>query len=339
MTRVVKKESDDSLTDSRQDAVIDQVERNSSNQAAAQHAQQIRERREREQGQEPNANHPLEAVKGTAFVQGEGDASAVSSDDVRQGALGDCWFLASMIAVAQANPDAISDLIESLGGGLFNVTLYVDNEETGQLEAQTVEVSAEFPTNEDGTLANVTSDDIDGQGNREMWPMLLEKAAAILIGGDYNNLNRDAPVRGLRLLTGEGTVLQNTETPEKIGYNKPVDEWGESANIVAYLAAMLDNGSAITAMISIGQGSKAGLGSSSAVRTNAVPGDYDSDLLIMPDGHAYAVIGADVESQTVTVQNPYERDKFAYGNRIATMSIEVFRDYFSRVAVTGNLRD
>jgi hypothetical protein len=52
------------------------------------------------------------AVKGTAFITGTDDGEHdVSSTDVAQGQLANCYFMAAMMAVARANPQAIKDLI------------------------------------------------------------------------------------------------------------------------------------------------------------------------------------------------------------------------------------
>ncbi len=61
----------------------------------------------------------------TAFVQGSGDEHVVDPMDVDQGSLGDCYFVASMAAVARANPDAIKELLVDNGDGTFDVTLYI----------------------------------------------------------------------------------------------------------------------------------------------------------------------------------------------------------------------
>ena len=51
-------------------------------------------------------------TNGVAFVQGEGDAHEVDPHDVNQGALGDCYLIAGMAAVARADPEAIKNAIK-----------------------------------------------------------------------------------------------------------------------------------------------------------------------------------------------------------------------------------
>lgn len=88
----------------------------------------------------------------------------ISSDDIEQGGLGDCWWLAGFGSVADADPDAIRDMIKPNSNGTYTV---------------------EFP---DGESVTVTPDVVLGEnGSPEfadpgsdavMWPAILEKAYA-----------------------------------------------------------------------------------------------------------------------------------------------------------------
>jgi Calpain family cysteine protease len=48
--------------------------------------------------------------------------------DIQQGALGDCYLLASLAEVAKQNPSAISSMITDNGNGTYGVRFYVDGE-------------------------------------------------------------------------------------------------------------------------------------------------------------------------------------------------------------------
>jgi Ca2+-binding RTX toxin-like protein len=57
-------------------------------------------------------------------------ASGPTAADVVQGQLGDCWWLSTLAAVAQAKPDVIRRSISDLGDGSFAVRLYQDGQPT-----------------------------------------------------------------------------------------------------------------------------------------------------------------------------------------------------------------
>ena len=52
--------------------------------------------------------------------------NGVNPDDVSQGALGDCWYIASLQAVARSNPRIIEEAITDNGNGTYTVRLYHD---------------------------------------------------------------------------------------------------------------------------------------------------------------------------------------------------------------------
>src|SRR5262245_40584401 len=50
-------------------------------------------------------------LPGDAFIQGFGDANEIDANDVGQGQLGDCYLMASMVALAHSDPQRIRNLI------------------------------------------------------------------------------------------------------------------------------------------------------------------------------------------------------------------------------------
>ncbi len=92
--------------------------------------------------------------KGIPFVKGEGDEHAVDANDVKQGALGDCYLIAGMAAVARANPKAIQDLIKDNNDGTFDVTLYLRSSQYGRpRKAMTTTVDAQLAVKSAGQAA------------------------------------------------------------------------------------------------------------------------------------------------------------------------------------------
>lgn len=136
---------------------------------------------------EGHENISYRTVAGPVVVDG------VEMSDAKQGYLGDCWFVASMMSLARTNPEIIESAIVDNGDGTYDVTLYDDGKPV------VVTVSNELPTVAEGDPAYADND----SSTRELWPMLLEKAAAQHLGGDYEDIVGDKPERGLELLTGK----------------------------------------------------------------------------------------------------------------------------------------
>ncbi|MFT4625856.1 MAG: hypothetical protein ACI8PZ_004527 [Myxococcota bacterium] len=151
---------------------------------------------------------------GTAFVQGADDDHAVDPNDAKQGALGDCYLIAGMIAVARANPESIADLIVDNGDGTFDVTLHIRESRYGKPKAVVTTIDGRIPAKASGSpLYAKTGDSAEGQ--TELWPALLEKAVAqqkgsydLISGG---NIATDFQFHGAsELLTGKDEGYMST---------------------------------------------------------------------------------------------------------------------------------
>ena len=114
---------------------------------------------------------------GTAFVRGEGDKHAVDANDVKQGALGDCYLIAGMASVARASPEAIEDLIHDNNDGTFDVSLFLRPDRYSRPRRVTTTVDSRLAVKSSGRpLYAGLGDTTDGQD--EIWAPLIEKALA-----------------------------------------------------------------------------------------------------------------------------------------------------------------
>ncbi len=107
-------------------------------------------------------------VDGQLFVDG------VSSRDVVQGSIANCYLVAALSAVAEQSPEVIEDAIRDNGDGTFTVRFYEPT------------YGGRFPPNEvfvtvDGQLPTTGGTSLQyakGQDRSELWVPLIEKAYA-----------------------------------------------------------------------------------------------------------------------------------------------------------------
>lgn len=115
----------------------------------------------------------------------------LDASDITQGALGDCYFLAAVSAIAE-KPERLRRLFlvtENTGNGLFAVALCLN----GIWEEIILDDFA--PVTQDNRLA------FNSSGAEELWVVLLEKAWAKVHGG-YLNIEAGLTREALRDLTG-----------------------------------------------------------------------------------------------------------------------------------------
>lgn len=160
------------------------------------------------------------------FTKGKGDATDVHWNDVSQGALGDCYFMAAIGAVAKANPAALKKLIKGPDSkGNYEVTMYIDGALFSSRKAKKVTITPEFLVDKNGNPIYAKAGDV------EMWVMLLEKAYAILrkeekywdlrvsgLDDGYNKLKGGFGEEGIEVLTGKeaSTLWIKNLSDEKI---------------------------------------------------------------------------------------------------------------------------
>jgi hypothetical protein len=243
-------------------------------------------------------------ANGRAFVQGSDDEHVVNPNDVAQGALGDCYFLAGMAAVARANPDAIERLVHDNQDGTFDVTLHV--RQGVRVVPVTKTVDARLPVKTtDSPLYAKTGDRSDG--GTEMWPALLEKALAMhkdsydqISGG---NIAEGFPFYGAtELLTGKQERYQPTES---------FDE----DSLLLEIAVALEAGQPVTV------DSRNMTGDEAMIREATAQNVYGN--------HAYAPVSVDLDQRTVQLQNPWG------SSHVEELPIEKLKEWYRGVRIGG----
>ena len=99
--------------------------------------------------------------------------------DIRQGSVGDCYFLASLASMADTNPDSIRQMITPLGDGTYAVRFYRNGSPVY------LRLDASLPVTSGGSLVYAR---LSASG--EMWVPLLEKAYAFFRtgAGSYSSI-------------------------------------------------------------------------------------------------------------------------------------------------------
>lgn len=150
------------------------------------------------------ALYPLRRYSGPLFVSGP------TSSDVRQGAIGDCYFPAAVAAVAHQMPKVIEDAITeqrnaTTGEREFAVRFYTPS---GRMEMVTVD--ADFYTRSWGGPLYGTTTNNNDPDKMELWFPILEKAYAKW-KGSYDTIgNGGSPAGVMTSLTGKRTTSFST---------------------------------------------------------------------------------------------------------------------------------
>jgi len=230
--------------------------------------------------------------QGSPFVDG------VSPSDIRQGHVGDCWYIASLKSVAAADPSVIENAITDNGNGTYTVRLYHDG------KPFYVTVSGDEVVDKNGNQYYAGS-----ATKGEMWPQIMEKALASY-EGSYGAIQGDWPSHGMELLTG-----------------KPSTTGSPSSYSAADLKTELDQGHAVAVV----SRRTPLFGEDPMYGEN--PKDSKGNRLWEPlaHDHAYQVTAVDLgdpndpSDDTVTVQNPW------YADKPMTLPYEDWKNGFSGV--------
>ncbi|MDA2811155.1 C2 family cysteine protease [Nocardiopsis sp. RSe5-2] len=120
----------------------------------------------------------------------------IGMDDIQQGALGDCWWLAGLGAIADKHPELIKDMITENANGTYTVT-FPDNGEQ-------VTVTADMVMNGGGGPAFARP------SGGAMWPIILEKAYAQR-EGSFGEIEGGRATNAMELVTGDDSKTYDTD--------------------------------------------------------------------------------------------------------------------------------
>jgi Ca2+-binding RTX toxin-like protein len=149
-----------------------------------------------------------------------------SQRDVRQGAVGDCWLLATLAANARMNPNSIHKVVVDLGDGTYAV----------QLGYSYYRVDADLPNEwpQGATVADFRYAHLGEQGS--LWVAIVEKAYAFHRGaGTYASLKTGCADEAMN-------ALPSTTFSES-------DNFGGAQDALNYIASHFNLGQAVVVAI------------------------------------------------------------------------------------------
>jgi hypothetical protein len=241
------------------------------------------------------------AFSGVIAVQGEGDAHAIDANDVKQGAIGNCYFVAQLAAQAKADPAVIQNLIKDNGDGSYTVSLYLkDKRRPWQRTKTDIVVDARFPT-KDGSSAAYAKPGDSGPGGAELWVMLIEKAFAKHCGHYEETRGKKTP---------DGDVF-GMMTGVSSGYRA--------------MSALSSDALLKLCEAAVREGKPVSFGAIDTSAPEELQRSAKEAGVVM--NHAYALEGVDAGKRQISLRNPWG------SKHLFETDVEIIRKHYSGVRV------
>jgi len=225
-----------------------------------------------------------------AFIAPDKDENKIHHNDVEQGQVADCFLAAALATVAMQNPELIENAITppAKEGGNYKVKLYKKTSflgfDTGY-EQKEFSVSPEFAIAKrvkDGKESEVDAhmgigDEKDGK--KEIWPLLIEKAYAMMIADGnadkgIEKLNKGGdPALIMEALSGKSSSDKDSDEVTLTS----LEEFLTTKQGVTFVSLAKDDG----------DGKKL----------------YDEGILF--EWHIYYLLSVDKTAKTITLGNPW----------------------------------
>ena len=256
----------------------------------------------------------------------------VAFNDVVQGSLGDCFFLAALAAVAKVDPQIIKNNIEDNQDGTYNITLYLLGVEVGETSwGEKVITRSDNPSERNEVVITITDkfvSDSDKKspyasseaGENEKWVLLYEKALANALGG-YGNIEEGGfSDEAMSIITNKTTDSYIVLPTEYSNGNPMPDFINKNNNAVDNLITQMAAGKMAT--VDSYESSVVNVKTVSPTVTN--PGATTNLPTV---GHSYAVLGYDPSTQLFELYDPH--------GWTFTVSKADFTNVFYRISISN----
>lgn len=231
--------------------------------------------------------------------------TTVQWSDVDQGGLGDCSLLATLMSIAESDPEFVVEMITDNHDGTYSVRFYDEDGFPYWVEVEEDLILDESASVRIGPWDVTMKPKYAGVGDA-LWPAILEKAVA-QDAGSYNATTMN-PWEAMQRVTGEKPWIDDYEEPS---YGRPDGHVERDISLDA-LAEVIEGGGIVVSSTPPHSG---GDGKSF---TFSDAGDQ-----VLQYQHADSVQSVDVAAQTVTVQNPWGEKYPAI-----TLTYDEFHDSF-----------
>lgn len=167
------------------------------------------------------------------YAQQKGDHSPVDpkGSDTAQGALGDCYFIASMAAVANASPNSIKDAIKYNKATDTYTVRFFEESYGGTSKPVYITVDAFLPT----VAGNRADPAYAGEPGGKLWPAIMEKAYAQWKGGYDAIGNGGYGAQAMAEITGARSQ-QKSPSSMKVEEVIPYFEAAKKSGLAIYAA-------------------------------------------------------------------------------------------------------
>ena len=225
----------------------------------------------------------------------------LSFNDIIQGKLGDCFYLAAIAAIINKDDNLIKNIIQDNGDGTYQVTLHmlgvvqVNNIQGEPILKRTndpsernpisITVKPTFPVNGQGNLTGNNSNN----SNSGYWILILEKALAQAMGG-YDNIDEGGS-------SGEALSILTNQAHTSFDW---ADATGSDAvDGLAKLKDQITQGK----MITVGSAGSHLISNFTLSPGKTLP--MGVTALLLESQHACAVMGYDATTQKFQLYNPH----------------------------------
>lgn len=240
--------------------------------------------------------------KTTTISSGSESVGGISPGDVKQGQLGDCYLLSAAAAIAREKPHLIDTLIQPVKNkNKYRVTLNPEIGLFGIRSEQTVTVTPTFPASSSGGTPAFAKPGTRASGKTELWPMLIEKAYAKIMG-DYNAIEDGFSGEAMQLLGGASLDRLDPS------------DWSDNKLLSKIASALKDDSKIVTAS-TISDASK---------KKQKMLSSYPNLIT----SHAYSVMAVDQKNGTIDLDNPH-----GPGQNVTSLPVADFKNAFDTVVI------
>jgi WXG100 family type VII secretion target len=250
---------------------------------------------------------------GQLFIQGGGDAADVDPNDISQGMLGDCYFMASLASVANNKPDLIKNMLHQNTDGTYTVSFYEKRNPLAfwdpEFKKVDITVDGNLPTKNGSLYFAAAGDSVNGAG--ETWSAIVEKAYAKWKGG-YENIEGGWTHDALQMISGKAsTTIKNADLT-----------WDD---VKKYANGQYGFGAESHTDYKLEIGGKTLIDFPDEVSKLDA---YKNSVLV--GGHSYYVTGVDEATKEVIIHNPWGWNS---GSGEIRMGFDDFKKNFQKVSV------